>query len=59
MLVSVKKLSKPTGPEPKPEFTTDNRTYRIWLDPNQYQSDMTRTVNGEEVDTLVFSLERR
>lgn len=36
------------GPEPKPEFTSDNRTYRIWLDPNQYQSDMTRTVNGEE-----------
>ncbi|CAL1539785.1 unnamed protein product [Lymnaea stagnalis] len=36
------------GPEPKPEFHSDNRTYRVWLDPNQYQLDMTRTVNGEE-----------
>ncbi|XP_005109242.1 RNA helicase aquarius [Aplysia californica] len=36
------------GPEPKPEFFSDNRTYRVWLDPNQYQMDMTRTVNGEE-----------
>ncbi|XP_055884455.1 RNA helicase aquarius-like [Biomphalaria glabrata] len=36
------------GPEPKPEFHTDNRTYRVWLDPNQYQLDMANTVNGEE-----------
>lgn len=40
------------GPDPKPEFTTDNRTYRVWMDPNQYQLDMTATVNGEEVITL-------
>ena len=37
------------GPEPKPEFHSDNRTYRVWLDPNQYQMDMTRAVNGDEV----------
>ncbi|PVD23785.1 hypothetical protein C0Q70_17059 [Pomacea canaliculata] len=36
------------GPEPKPELKGDNRTYRVWLDPNQYQLDMTRTVQGGE-----------
>ena len=37
------------GPDPKPELHGDNRTYRVWLDPNQYQMDMTQTVKGVEV----------
>lgn len=37
------------GPEPKPELEGETRTYRVWLDPNQYQQDMTRTVQGHEV----------
>lgn len=28
------------GPEPKPEFKGDMRTFRVWLDTNQYQHDM-------------------
>ncbi|XP_071117060.1 RNA helicase aquarius-like [Haliotis cracherodii] len=36
------------GPEPKPELKGDTRTFRVWLDPNQYQQDMTNTVNGGE-----------
>lgn len=37
------------GPEPKPEFKKDGRTYRLWLDTNQYQQDMAGTVHGSEV----------
>jgi hypothetical protein len=37
------------GPDPKPVLRGDNRTYRVWLDPNQYQLDMTNTVKGGEV----------
>ncbi|KAK6179554.1 hypothetical protein SNE40_011884 [Patella caerulea] len=36
------------GPDPKPELQGNTRTFRVWLDPNQYQLDMTKTVNGEE-----------
>nr|KAG5690022.1 hypothetical protein BaRGS_013372 [Batillaria attramentaria] len=36
------------GPDPKPDLRGDNRTYRVWLDPNQYQLDMMRTVQGGE-----------
>lgn len=36
------------GPDPKPDLRGDNRTYRVWLDPNQYQLDMTCTVQGGE-----------
>lgn len=36
------------GPEPKPELQGDTRTLRVWLDPNQYQEDMARTLKGEE-----------
>ena len=38
-----------TGPEPKPEFKGDERTFRLWLDTNQYQQDMAETVHGSEV----------
>lgn len=37
------------GPEPKPEFQTDNRTYRVLLDPNQYQMDLSQSTNDEDV----------
>ncbi|KAI0220204.1 RNA helicase aquarius [Lamellibrachia satsuma] len=36
------------GPEPKPELPGDSRTFRVWLDPNQYQQDMTATMQGHE-----------
>ena len=38
------------GPEPKPVLPGDTRTYRIWLDPNQYQQDMEKTAKGEAED---------
>ena len=37
------------GPEPKPELSGVTRTYRVWLDTNQYQRDMTSVVQGKEV----------
>ena len=37
------------GPEPKPTIKGDFRTFRVWLDTNQYQKDMERIVKGEEV----------
>ena len=43
-----------SGPEPKPEFKGDERTFRLWLDTNQYQQDMAETVHGSEVNLLVF-----
>lgn len=43
------RLCNSAGPDPKPEFRGDSRTYRVWLDPNQYQSDMTATIKGHEV----------
>lgn len=39
------------GPEPKPTLRGDTRTYRVWLDPNQYQQDMSKTIHGAEVRT--------
>ncbi|XP_061468788.1 RNA helicase aquarius [Rhineura floridana] len=37
------------GPEPKPRLKGDSRTFRVFLDPNQYQQDMTNTIqNGTE-----------
>lgn len=37
------------GPEPKPKLKGDSRTFRVFLDPNQYQQDMTNTIqNGTE-----------
>ena len=37
------------GPEPKPELKGDSRTFRVWLDTNQYQKDMEDVVRGGEV----------
>ena len=36
------------GPEPKPRLPGDMRSFRVWLDPNQYQKDMTNTMKGGE-----------
>ncbi|KAK7100268.1 RNA helicase aquarius-like [Littorina saxatilis] len=49
------------GPDAKPELHGDNRTYRVWLDPNQYQLDMTHTVkSGEDVyETFNVILRRK
>ena len=37
------------GPEPKPQLTGPSRTFRVWLDTNQYQKDMSIVVQGGEV----------
>lgn len=36
------------GPEPKPRLTGKSRTFRLWLDTNQYQEDMSDVVKGRE-----------
>ena len=36
------------GPDPRPELKGNRRTYRVWLDPNQYKQDMTAHEQGEE-----------
>ncbi len=36
------------GPEPRPRLEGKKRVYRVWLDTNQYQSDMGRLVEGAE-----------
>ncbi|CAG10389.1 unnamed protein product [Tetraodon nigroviridis] len=38
------------GPEPKPKLRGDNRTFRVWLDPNQYQQDMTSSIQSGAED---------
>lgn len=38
------------GPEPKPQMYGESRTYRVWLDANQYRMDMdTLQEGGEDV----------
>lgn len=36
------------GPEPRPTLPGDQRTYRVWLDCNQYRDDMNNTNQGKE-----------
>uniref|UniRef100_A0A673CNS9 RNA helicase aquarius n=1 Tax=Sphaeramia orbicularis TaxID=375764 RepID=A0A673CNS9_9TELE len=38
------------GPEPKPKLRGDSRTFRVWLDPNQYQQDMTSSIQSGTED---------
>ncbi|XP_054826710.1 RNA helicase aquarius isoform X2 [Eublepharis macularius] len=38
------------GPEPKPRLKGDSRTFRVFLDPNQYQQDMTNTIQNRTED---------
>lgn len=45
------------GPEPKPKLRGDTRTFRVWLDPNQYQQDMTSSIqNGTEDPYETFNI---
>ncbi|MEQ2311069.1 hypothetical protein AMECASPLE_015812, partial [Ameca splendens] len=45
------------GPEPKPKLRGDTRTFRVWLDPNQYQQDMTSSIqNGTEDPYETFNV---
>lgn len=37
------------GPEPKPVLTGEKRTYRVWLDCNQYRLDMENAEQTNEV----------
>ena len=36
------------GPEPRPVLPGDTRTYRVWLDSNQYRIDMDNASHGSE-----------
>lgn len=36
------------GPEPKPVVEGLKRVFRVWLDTNQYQDDMSQVLNGGE-----------
>ncbi|XP_024936105.1 RNA helicase aquarius isoform X2 [Cephus cinctus] len=36
------------GPEPRPILPGDSRTYRVWLDSNQYRIDMDNASHGSE-----------
>uniref|UniRef100_A0A8D3DPT1 RNA helicase aquarius n=1 Tax=Scophthalmus maximus TaxID=52904 RepID=A0A8D3DPT1_SCOMX len=38
------------GPEPKPKLRGDARTFRVWLDSNQYQQDMTGSIQSGTED---------
>uniref|UniRef100_A0A8C1R5C3 RNA helicase aquarius n=1 Tax=Cyprinus carpio TaxID=7962 RepID=A0A8C1R5C3_CYPCA len=45
------------GPDPKPKLKGDTRTFRVWLDPNQYQQDMTNSIqNGAEDPYETFNI---
>lgn len=45
------------GPDPKPKLRGDARTFRVWLDPNQYQQDMTSSIqNGTEDPYETFNI---
>ncbi|KAK3563005.1 hypothetical protein QTP86_013270 [Hemibagrus guttatus] len=45
------------GPDPKPKLRGDTRTFRVWLDPNQYQQDMTNSIqNGAEDPYETFNI---
>lgn len=37
------------GPEPRPILPGDSRTFRVFLDCNQYRLDMDQSANGKEV----------
>lgn len=36
------------GPEPRPSLPGDKRTYRVWLDSNQYRIDMDNASHGND-----------
>ncbi|CAF1432066.1 unnamed protein product, partial [Didymodactylos carnosus] len=49
------------GTDAKPVLPGSTRTWRVWLDPNQYQLDIEQTLNGEEdvYDTFNILLRRK
>ncbi|XP_077538456.1 RNA helicase aquarius [Haemaphysalis longicornis] len=49
------------GPEPKPVLPGDSRTYRVWMDCNQYKMDMDHNVKGGEdvYDTFNILMRRK
>uniref|UniRef100_A0A8C2HN02 Aquarius intron-binding spliceosomal factor n=1 Tax=Cyprinus carpio TaxID=7962 RepID=A0A8C2HN02_CYPCA len=45
------------GPDLKPKLKCDTRTFRVWLNPNQYQQDMTNSIqNGAEDPYETFNI---
>ncbi len=42
------------GPEPRPHIAGDTRSFRIALDPNQYQIDLDNIALGKEVNFISF-----
>lgn len=50
-------------PEPRPQLPGDSRTYRVWLDCNQYQADMQRLSDAADspdvYDTFNILLRRK
>lgn len=40
------------GPEPKPEMKTEARTFRVWLDSNQYKQDLDSVKEGSTEDDV-------
>ena len=44
-VIDENQLTNTTASNEKPFFNSDYRTYRVWLDPNQYYEDMT---NGQD-----------
>jgi hypothetical protein len=49
------------GVDAKPVLTGDTRTWRVWLDPNQYQADIQDTLTGGEdvYDTFNVLMRRK
>ncbi|CAF3809884.1 unnamed protein product [Rotaria magnacalcarata] len=49
------------GVDEKPMLSGDTRTWRVWLDPNQYQADIQATLNGTEdvYDTFNILMRRK
>ncbi|CAF3629326.1 unnamed protein product [Rotaria socialis] len=49
------------GVDEKPMLSGDTRTWRVWLDPNQYQTDIQATLNGTEdvYDTFNILMRRK
>lgn len=49
------------GIEERPRLTGETRTWRVWLDPNQYQIDIQATLNGSEdiYDTFNVFMRRK
>jgi len=42
------------GPDPRPVLPGQKRTYRVWLDCNQYRADLDNVAAGEIVSIFLF-----